>query len=184
MLFARSIEENLRIGNPDATDAEIAHALELAQATDFVARQSDGRATRVGERGRSLSGGERQRLSIARALAQGPADHGFRRGDLSARRDDRAADSKGARRRHAGRTTFVIAHRLATVRNADHILVFDQGEIVESGSFDELVAKGGRFATLASAQFMTEPTSPRPTASKACTNRRRRRRGRASAPRQ
>lgn len=160
MLFARSIEENLRIGNPDATNADIERALELAQASDFVSRQSDGRRTRVGERGRSLSGGERQRLSIARALLKDPPilvfDEATSALDATTERQIQKALDAATR----GRTTFVIAHRLATVRNADHILVFDQGEIVESGSFESLVAKGGRFATLAAAQFMTEPTTP------------------------
>jgi ATP-binding cassette subfamily B protein len=158
MLFARSIEENLRIGNPDATDEEIAHALELAQATEFVARQSDGRETRVGERGRSLSGGERQRLSIARALLKDPPIMVFDEATSALDATTERLIQKALEAAMKGRTTFVIAHRLATVRNADHILVFDQGEIVESGGFDELVAKGGRFATLAAAQFMTEPT--------------------------
>jgi len=160
MLFARTIEENLRIGNPDATDEEIARALELAQASEFVSRQSDGRGTRVGERGRSLSGGERQRLSIARALLKNPPilvfDEATSALDATTERQIQKALEAATR----GRTTFVIAHRLATVRNADHILVFDQGEIVESGSFESLVARGGRFATLAAAQFMAEPTQP------------------------
>lgn len=160
MLFARTIEENLRIGNPDATDADMARALELAQASEFVSRQSDGRETLVGERGRSLSGGERQRLSIARALLKDPPilvfDEATSALDATTERQIQKALDAATR----GRTTFVIAHRLATVRNADHILVFDQGEIVESGSFDALVAKGGRFATLAAAQFMTEPAPP------------------------
>ena len=158
MLFARSIEENLRIGNPDATDEEIAHALELAQATEFVAHQSDGRATRVGERGRSLSGGERQRLSIARALLKNPPIMVFDEATSALDATTERMIQKALEAAMKGRTTFVIAHRLATVRNADRILVFDQGEIVESGAFDELVAKGGRFAMLAAAQFMTEPT--------------------------
>lgn len=160
MLFARTIEENLRIGNPEATDAEVARALELAQASEFVSRQSDGREARIGERGRSLSGGERQRLSIARALLKNPPilvfDEATSALDATTERQIQKALDAATR----GRTTFVIAHRLATVRNADHILVFDQGEIVESGSFEALVARGGRFATLAAAQFMTEPTTP------------------------
>jgi ATP-binding cassette subfamily B protein len=159
MLFARTIEENLRIGDPDATEAEMARALELAQASEFVSRQSDGRETLVGERGRSLSGGERQRLSIARALLKDPPilvfDEATSALDATTERQIQKALEAATR----GRTTFVIAHRLATVRNADHILVFDQGEIVEAGSFDALVAKGGRFATLAAAQFMTEPST-------------------------
>jgi ATP-binding cassette subfamily B protein len=157
MLFARSIEENLRIGNPDATDEEIVQALELAQAAEFVSRQSDGRDTRVGERGRSLSGGERQRLSIARALLKDPPILVFDEATSALDATTERLIQKALEAATKGRTTFVIAHRLATVRNADRILVFDQGEIVESGSFDELVKKGGRFATLAAAQFMTEP---------------------------
>ncbi|PPD41223.1 MAG: cyclic beta-1,2-glucan ABC transporter [Methylocystis sp.] len=157
MLFARTIEENLRIGNPDATDEDIKTALELAQASEFVSRQSDGRETRVGERGRSLSGGERQRLSIARALLKNPPilvfDEATSALDATTERQIQKALDAATK----GRTTFVIAHRLATVRNADHILVFDQGEIVEAGSFEALVAKGGRFAALAAAQFMAEP---------------------------
>ncbi len=156
MLFARSIEENLRIGNPDATDEDIASALELAQATDFVSRQSDGRATRVGERGRSLSGGERQRLSIARALLKNPPIMVFDEATSALDATTERHIQKALDAATKGRTTFVIAHRLATVRNADRIFVFDQGEIVESGSFEELVAKGGRFAMLAAAQFMTD----------------------------
>lgn len=161
MLFARTIEENLRIGNPDATDAEIAHALELAQATEFVSRQSDGKGTRVGERGRSLSGGERQRLSIARALLKNPPILVFDEATSALDATTEKLIQKALDAATRGRTTFVIAHRLATVRNADYILVFDQGEIVESGSFDDMVKKGGRFATLAAAQFMTEPTTPK-----------------------
>jgi len=155
MLFARSIEENLRIGKPDATQVEIDAALELAQATGFVARQSEGVLTNIGERGRGLSGGERQRLSIARALLKDPPimvlDEATSALDATTEKQIQKALEAATR----GRTTFVIAHRLATVRSADHILVFENGEIVESGSFDELVKKGGRFATLAAAQSLT-----------------------------
>jgi len=155
MLFARTIEENLRIGKPDATPEEMTRALELAQASEFVARQSDGSGTRVGERGRTLSGGERQRLSIARALLKDPPILVFDEATSALDATTERLIQKALDAATKGRTTFVIAHRLATVRNADRILVFDQGQIVESGSFDELVAKGGRFAELAAAQFMT-----------------------------
>ena len=154
MLFARTIEENLRIGKPDAAREEIDRALELAQASDFVSLQSDGAGTRVGERGRSLSGGERQRLSIARALLKDPPIMVFDEATSALDATTEKQVQKALDAATKGRTTFVIAHRLATVRNADRILVFDKGEIVESGSFDELVARGGRFATLAAAQFM------------------------------
>ncbi len=155
MLFARSIEENLRVGKADATDEDLRLAIERAQASDFVARQSEGLKTRVGERGRSLSGGERQRLSIARALLKDPPilifDEATSALDATTERQLQAALDAATQ----GRTTFVIAHRLATIRHADRILVFDQGAVVESGSFDDLILRGGRFAALARAQFMT-----------------------------
>jgi ATP-binding cassette subfamily B protein len=154
MLFARSIEENLRVGKIDATDAELALALERAQASDFVSRQVDGIKTMVGERGRSLSGGERQRVSIARALLKDPPimifDEATSALDAATEKQLQAALEAATK----GRTTFVIAHRLATIRNANRIFVFDQGRIVEQGGFDELVAQNGRFAALARAQFM------------------------------
>jgi glucan exporter ATP-binding protein len=155
MLFARSIEENLRVGKPEATPEEIALALERAQAADFVSRNPEGVAALVGERGRSLSGGERQRLSIARALLKDPPimifDEATSALDATTERQIQAALERATH----GRTTFVIAHRLATVRNANRILVFEHGRIVESGTFDELLARDGKFATLARAQYMT-----------------------------
>jgi ATP-binding cassette, subfamily B, beta-glucan exporter len=156
MLFARSVRENLQVGRTDATDPEMIAALERAQALDFITRQADGLDTIIGERGRSLSGGERQRLSIARALLKNPPililDEATSALDAATERKLQAALDEVMR----GRTTFVIAHRLATIRNADRILVLDHGRIVETGSFDELVAAGGRFAELARAQFMAD----------------------------
>ncbi len=156
MLFARSIEENLRVGKPDATEEEIQIALERAQAKDFIARQPDGMRTIVGERGRTLSGGERQRVSIARALLKDPPilifDEATSALDATTERLLQAALDAATK----GRTTFVIAHRLATIRNADRIFVFDQGAVVETGNFEELVALNGKFAALARAQFMAD----------------------------
>ncbi|MGA2795818.1 MAG: ATP-binding cassette domain-containing protein, partial [Roseiarcus sp.] len=153
-LFARSIEENLRIGKPDASAGEIARALDRAQASAFVASQPRGLATPVGERGRSLSGGERQRLAIARALLKDPPimilDEATSALDANTERQLQEALEAAMR----GRTTFVIAHRLATIRRADQILVFDRGRVVEAGSFDHLVARNGLFASLARAQFI------------------------------
>ena len=126
-IFARSIEENLRIGKPDATAAEIERALERAQATNSCATSRSGLSTIVGERGRNLSGGERQRLAIARALLKDPPimilDEATSALDAATERQLQAALNAATR----GRTTFVIAHRLATIRNADLILVFDKG---------------------------------------------------------
>ncbi len=154
MLFARSIEENLRIGKPTASAAEIARALQLAQADAFVARQAQGLQTEVGERGRALSGGERQRVAIARALLKDPPIMIF---DEATAALDAATEQKlqqALASATAGRTTFVIAHRLATVRNASRILVLDGGRVIEDGTFDELIERDGPFARLAQAQFM------------------------------
>jgi glucan exporter ATP-binding protein len=160
MLFARTIRENVLVGNNDATDAELVAALGRAQATEIVMRQADGLDTAVGERGRSLSGGERQRLSIARALLKNPPilvlDEATSALDASTEAKLKRALDEATK----GRTTFVIAHRLATVRNASRILVFDEGRIVEEGTFDALVAQRGRFAELAQAQFMVAHDNP------------------------
>ncbi|MCW5683701.1 MAG: glucan ABC transporter ATP-binding protein/ permease [Pseudolabrys sp.] len=155
LLFNRSIAENLRVGNPDATDEQIREACRRAQALEFIERHAGGLNANVGERGRALSGGERQRLSIARALLKDPPililDEATSALDAATETKVNAALDEVMK----GRTSFVIAHRLATVRDATCILVFDQGRIVERGTFDELVAQGGLFAELAKAQFMT-----------------------------
>jgi ATP-binding cassette, subfamily B, beta-glucan exporter len=166
MLFARSIDDNLKIGKPDATAEEIASAIERAQATDFISRQSDGLMTVVGERGRSLSGGERQRLSIARALLKDPPIMILDEATSALDATTEQKLQKALDEVRQGRTTFIIAHRLATIRNADRILVFDEGRIMEYGSFDSLVKEGGRFAQLARAQFMAgteaKTSAPKP----------------------
>ena len=154
LLFDRSIADNLRVGKPDATDEELRIAAGRAQALEFIERSDRQFDTNAGERGRMLSGGERQRLSIARALLKDPPI-------LILDEATSALDAVTEARLNAaldevmkGRTTFVIAHRLSTIRNATRILVFDSGRVIESGTFDELVAQGGRFAELATAQFM------------------------------
>ncbi|TGN86210.1 glucan ABC transporter ATP-binding protein/ permease [Bradyrhizobium yuanmingense] len=155
LLFNRSIAENLRVGKPDATEAEMRKAAERAQALEFIER-SGGFETNAGERGRMLSGGERQRLSIARALLKDPPililDEATSALDAVTEVKVNAALDEVMR----GRTTFVIAHRLSTIRNATRILVFENGRVIETGTFDELVAKGGHFAEMAKAQFMVQ----------------------------
>jgi ATP-binding cassette subfamily B protein len=154
LLFNRSIAENLQVGKPDATEEEMREACRRAQALDIVERSSDGFAAVVGERGRLLSGGERQRLSIARALLKNPPililDEATSALDALTEAKVQAALVEVMK----GRTTFVIAHRLATIRNATRILVFEAGRIIETGTFDELVRAGGRFAEVAKTQFM------------------------------
>lgn len=155
LLFNRSIAENLRVGKPDATDAEMRKAAERAQALEFIER-SGGFETNAGERGRMLSGGERQRLSIARALLKDPPILILDEATSALDAVTEAKVNTALDEVMKGRTTFVIAHRLSTIRNATRILVFEGGRVIESGTFDELVAKGGHFAELARAQFMVQ----------------------------
>jgi ATP-binding cassette, subfamily B, beta-glucan exporter len=161
LLFNRSVAENLRVGKPDANEEEMRAACQRAQVLDVIERQEQGLETSAGERGRLFSGGERQRLSIARALLKDPPililDEATSALDALTEARVQAALAEVMK----GRTTFVIAHRLATIRNANRILVFEGGRIIESGTFDELMRLGGHFAELAKSQFMaTEGGKP------------------------
>jgi ATP-binding cassette subfamily B protein len=147
-LFHRTIAENIAYGRPDATHEEIVLAARRARAHDFIARLPRGYDTLVGERGVKLSGGERQRVAIARAfLADAPIlvlDEATSSLDVETEKLVQAATEALM----AGRTTIVIAHRLSTIRDADRILVFQEGAVVEEGAHGELVSKGGAYARL------------------------------------
>jgi ATP-binding cassette subfamily B protein len=153
VIFSTSARENIRFGRPDATDAEVEAAARAAAAHDFIARLPEGYGTVLGERGMLLSGGQRQRVAIARAiLRDAPVlllDEATSALDAESERAVQAA----VERLSEGRTTIVVAHRLATVKRADRIVVFDRGRIVAQGSHESLVAEGGLYARLARLQF-------------------------------
>ena len=159
LLFDRSIAENLRVGKPDATDVEMRDAAARAQALDFIDRNPDGLEARIGERGRLLSGGERQRIAIARALLKDPPILILDEATSALDPLTEARLQKALEEVMKGRTTFVIAHRLTTVRNATRIMLFQNGRIVETGTYDELLRRGGYFAELVQAQFGPEAQS-------------------------
>lgn len=153
IIFSGTIADNIRFGKLDATDEEVVAAAKAALVDDFVGKLSDGYDSVVGERGVMLSGGQKQRLAIARALLK----------DAPILLLDEATSSLDAQSEHLvqlalerlmeGRTTLVIAHRLATIRDADRILVVDGGELINSGTHDQLIKEGGRYAELAKLQF-------------------------------
>jgi ATP-binding cassette subfamily B protein len=153
MIFATSILDNIRYGRPDASEKEVQRAAALASADGFVRALPQGYATVVGERGVTLSGGQRQRIAIARAILKNAPilllDEATSALDAENERKVQAALD----RLMEGRTTLVIAHRLATVRSADRILVMDHGRIVEEGPHDALLARDGMYARLARLQF-------------------------------
>ena len=153
VIFSSSALENIRYGRPDASDAEVRAAATAAFADDFIQALPEGYDTFLGERGVRLSGGQRQRIAIARAMLKNPPllllDEATSALDAESERMVQAALESAMR----GRTTLVIAHRLATVQKADHIVVLDHGQLVEQGTHAELVAKGGVYAGLAALQF-------------------------------
>ena len=153
VIFATTARENIRFGRPGASDAEIEAAARAAAAHDFLVKLPQGYDTYVGERGVMLSGGQRQRIAIARAiLRDAPVlllDEATSALDAESERAVQAAVEQLAE----GRTTLIIAHRLATVKRADRILVFEEGRIVAEGAHGALVAEGGLYARLARLQF-------------------------------
>jgi ATP-binding cassette subfamily B protein len=153
LIFSSSAMENIRYGRPGASDDEVRHAAQAAFADEFIAELPEGYDTFLGERGVRLSGGQRQRIAIARAMLKNPPllllDEATSALDAQSERMVQAALESAMK----DRTTLVIAHRLATVQKADHIVVLDHGHLVEQGTHAQLVAQGGVYAGLAALQF-------------------------------
>jgi ATP-binding cassette subfamily B protein len=157
VIFGADAWENIRYGHTGVPDSEVRRAAQAAHAADFLDLLPDGFNTFLGERGLRLSGGQRQRIAIARAILRNPAllllDEATSALDAESERLVQAALEELTH----NRTTLIIAHRLATVRKADRIIVLDQGRIVASGRHDELVAQQGLYARLAALQFRDAP---------------------------
>jgi ATP-binding cassette subfamily B protein len=163
-LFHGSVRENIAIGKPGASEAEIIAAAKAAHAHEFVSGFPNGYDTPVGERGAQLSGGERQRIAIARALVKNAQIILLDEATASLDSESERLVQDAMNRLCEGRTTIVIAHRLHTITHADRILVVESGTIVESGRHDELLRKGGRYSAFYRLQIKEEPESVVPIA--------------------
>ncbi|MFE3837787.1 ABC transporter transmembrane domain-containing protein [Pseudogemmobacter sonorensis] len=157
VIFARSARENIRFGRPAASDAEVEAAARAAAAHDFIAALPQGYDTPLGERGVLLSGGQRQRIAIARAILRDAPVLLLDEATSALDAESESAVQAAVDRLAQGRTVLVVAHRLATVKRADRILVFEDGRIVASGRHEALVAEGGLYARLARLQFTDGP---------------------------
>ena len=152
-IFSASVEENIRFGRPDATDAEVRAAAEAAAALEFIEALPEGFKADLGQKGVRLSGGQRQRIAIARAILRDPPVLLLDEATSALDSESEAQVQTALERLQKGRTTLVIAHRLATVQNADRILVLEDGRIVAAGAHGALMAEGGLYARLAAMQF-------------------------------
>jgi len=156
-LFHDTVRENLRFARPEATDDDLWDSLRKARLADLVESLPDGLATVVGERGYRLSGGERQRLTIARLLLARPRVVILDEATAHLDSTSEAAVQEALVHALAGRTALVIAHRLSTIRDADAILVVEQGQVIERGTHTELLAAGGRYTEMYQTQFEDDP---------------------------
>ena len=154
-LFTGSVMDNIRYGRPDASDAEIVAAAQNANAHEFIMNLPEGYETNIGQRGIKLSGGQKQRLSIARVFLKNPPILIFDEATSALDNESEKVVQESLEKLAKNRTTFVIAHRLSTIRNAEKILVLSENGIAESGSHQELLAKGGIYAELYNMQFKT-----------------------------
>ncbi|NNK78600.1 MAG: ATP-binding cassette domain-containing protein, partial [Litoreibacter sp.] len=156
VIFAASARENIRFGRPSATDAEVEAAAKAAAAHEFLTALPEGYDSYVGERGVMLSGGQKQRIAIARAILRDAPILLLDEATSALDAESEAAVQQAVEHLTEGRTTIVVAHRLATVKKADRIIVFEKGQIVAEGSHETLVAQGGLYARLARLQFSVD----------------------------
>ena len=156
-LFNATVRENLRFARPSATDEEVEEAARAAQIHTLISSLPEGYETVVGERGYRFSGGEKQRMAIARAVLRNPPILVLDEATSSLDTQTERLVQQALERLVEGRTTIAIAHRLSTIRDADQIVVLDKGRVVETGRYDELVARGGRFAALAERDDWSAP---------------------------